>query len=180
MKKQTLSCAIFLLLSLLPVGCKISEKTQDINGYLQAKWGMSKQEIRQLIKLPLTDETGNVLMFSDVIDENNVTRMYMFDKKDRLLGVMIMFELPNQDETLFRNTFSETYSNIALKYGDADEYKEEDLNKKGLSSTWKFKSSRIMLQMFIKKPFNQLALAVLYMNEDYAEEYIKSKPTDKY
>lgn len=180
MNRQIFVLAFFLLLLLIPVGCNNSEKKQDLDGYLEAKWGMSKKEIRRLIELPITDETENILMFSDVIEEDNVTRMYMFDKEDRLLGVMIVFELPIQDENLFRNKFINTYNNLAFKYGDADEYIDEDLNKGGLSSTWKFKTSVIMLQMMIKKPFNKLALALLYLNKDYAKQFIKSKPTDKF
>lgn len=180
MYKQLSVFTFFLLLLLIPIRCKNLERKQDIDGYQQAKWGMSKTEIKQLIELTLTDETDNILMFSDVIEEDNVTRMYMFDKKDRLFGVMIVFELPNQDENLFRNRFRKTYNILAYKYRDADEYTDEGLDKGGLSATWKFKTSVILLQMKIKKPFNKLALGLLYLNKDYAEQYFKTYPTDKF
>lgn len=180
MYKQLSVFTFFLLLLLIPIRCKNLERKRDIDGYQQAKWGMTEKEIKQLIKLPLTGETENILMFSDVIEEGNVTKMYMFDKEDRLFGVMIMFELPNQDENLFRNKFIKTYNTLAFKYGDADEYIDEGLDKKGLSTTWKFKKSVILLQMKIKKPFNMLALGLLYLNKDYAEQYFKTYPIDKF
>lgn len=178
MNKQLLVFTFLLLL--IPIACKDIKRKQDIEGYLQAKWGMSKKEIKQLTELQLTDELDDILMFSDVIDEDNVTRIYMFDKEDKLFGVMIVYELPNQDEYLFRNKFRKTYNALAFKYRDADEYVDEELGKNGLSATWKFKTSIILLQMKIKKPFNMLALATLYLNTNYAEQYFKTYPTDKY
>jgi len=169
--------SLFLLIS---IGCKNIEREQDIDGYQEAKWGMLKKEIKQLIKLPLTNETDNILFFSDVIDGDKVTRMYMFNKENRLFGVMLIFELPNQDEKLFRNKFISIYNTLAFKYGDADKYTDERLDKRGLSATWKFKKSGILLQMKIKKPFNMLALGLLYFNKEYATQYFKTYTTEKF
>lgn len=119
-------------------------------------------------------------MYSDVIEEEDVTRMYMFDNEDKLFGVMIVFELAFENEELFRNKFIKIYNILAFKYGDADKYIEEELDKKGLSASWEFKKSVILLQLKIKKPFNKLALALLYLNIDYAEKYFSAYPLDKF
>lgn len=141
---------------------------------------MSKEEIRRLIKFPLTNEVNNVLMYGDVIEEDKVTRMYMFDNDNKLFAVMILFELPYEVEEQFRNKFIKIYNRLAFKYGDAGKNTDEELNKRGLSASWEFKKSGILLQLKIKKPFNKLALGVLYFNKKYAEKYFGAYPVDKF
>lgn len=162
------------------VCCSNQTKRGDIDGYLDAKWGMSRREIKELVKLPLNNEVNNILMYSDNIGGDNVTRLYQFDNKDRLFAVMIVFEIVPEDEKTFRNVFIKSYNNLALKYGDADNYNDEDLNKSGLSAEWKFRSTRILFNLQMKRPFNKLALGLLYENQVYTSEYFKKKPINKY
>ena len=171
-----LAASLFFLL-----GCSGNQTRKvDISGYLDAKWGMSRSEIKNLVKLHQDSETDNTLIYNDKIGTDNVTRIYMFDNNDKLLAVMIVFEVVPDDEKTFRNKFLTTYNNLSLKYGDADSYVDEDLGKRGLSAQWDFKSSVILFQLQIKRPFNKLALGLMYLNKAYAREYMKSKPLDKY
>jgi hypothetical protein len=178
MKGASWACLIFAALLLL--GCSNGQTRPDISGYLDAKWGMSRSEIKGIVKLPLDSETDNIVIYNDKIGADNVGRMYMFDNKDRLLGVMMVFEVVPEDERTFRNKFLTVYNNLALKYGDADSYVDEDLTKKGLSAQWTFKSSVILFQFQLKRPFNRLALGLLYLNKAFAKEYLGSKPLDKF
>jgi len=163
---------IFILFVLVINGCIDQEKRPDIERYQEARWGMSKGEIRSLVKLPLTNEVNNTLMYSDVIEDDNVTRMYMFDNNERLFAVMIVFELPSENEEVFRSKFIKIYNRLAFKYSDADKYIDEGLDKRGLSATWEFKKSGIFLQLIIKKPFNKLVLGLVYLNKEYAEKIL--------
>jgi len=180
MKYKTFIVIILIMFLVITNRCKNVENKQDVEGYQEAKWGMTRKEIKDLIKLPLTNEVNNILMYNDVIEGDNVTRMYIFNNEDKLFGVMIFFVLPYEIEEYFRNKFIEIYNRVAFKYGDADTYIDEDLAKKGLFASWKFKKSEILLQLTFKKPFNKLALGLLYLDKLFAKEYYKSYSLDKF
>lgn len=169
-----------ILFFMLISSCRSGNKRPDIEGYQEARWGMSREEIKNLTKLPLTNELSNCLFYSDTIEEDNVTRMYIFTKDDKLFGITIVYELSEESENLYGQKFIEVYNRLTVKYGDADNYKEDELNKEGRVASWEFKNTEIRLQLLLKKPFNKLALSVLYLEKNYAKKYYESQSLNKY
>lgn len=156
-----------ILFLLMLNGCRNLEKP-DVEGYQEAKWGMSKEEIRGLIELPLTDERDERLRYSDVIEGDKVTISYMFDR-GKLYMVVILFELPVEHEELSVRRFAKVYHRLARKYGQADVGREEELDKGGLFVTWEFKKSEIFLQLKVEKSSNKLVLALIYEGAEYLD-----------
>lgn len=169
------------LLSVFFMSCLSNSQTKpDIKEYLDAKWGMSKNEIRGIVRLPVDSETDNTLMYKDKIGRDDVGRIYMFDNHDRLLAVMLVFEIVPEEAKLYRSKFVSIFNDLTLKYGVADSYLDEDLTKRGLSAYWNFKSSVILLQLQFKQPFNRLALGLMYLNKAIAKDFLGSRLLDKY
>lgn len=178
MKKLIL--VLFLILSVSGICVAENTAALDPGGYKDARWGMTKEEVKQAIPNMKWGDGWSLVAnaYEDTILEHKATVLFDFDKDKKLIRASVAVMTKNISDNFFNletddvNLFNSILKVLREKYGDAtSEYRK--VSESGISEcNWMFPTTQITLKSSIARSgeFSKVcAVSIIYFQRSIQE-----------